>query len=167
MPGGARPPYELTVDQQAVQKVVRAIRAEEDGKALRKELAGNIREALAPGVSSVQAKLRQTHSQHPSSPALGSYLASRTRAQVRLTGRSTGAAVRIPQTPALRGFKQAARRLNRTSWRHKVFGREVWVTQNSQIPGFFDNTLQQGKSSYREAIIKALKEMAQRIATRA
>jgi hypothetical protein len=41
---------------------------------------------------------------------------------VRLSGRSTGVKVRIGQTPNLRGFKMAARRLNRKSWRHKVFG---------------------------------------------
>lgn len=158
--------FELTVDQQAVQRVVRALKAEEDGKTLRKELTVELKSAVGPGVSKVQGKLRAIP--HPSrtrsSPPLGSYLASRVKPQIRLSGRSTGVAVRMAQTPAIRGFKMAARRLNRKSWRHRVFGRDVWVTQQSPIPGYFDDTLQEGKPQYRAAVIRALESMARRVA---
>lgn len=165
----SRPPLELTVDQKAVQRVARALRAEEDGKALRKQLAADLKEAVGPGVSRVQGKLRaipRSAAGAASSPPLGSYLASRVKPQIRLTGRSTGVRIRIGQTPRLRGFKMAARRLNRTQWRHRVFGADVWVTQQSPIPGFFDNTLNDSKPELRSAVLKALESMARRIAAR-
>lgn len=161
---------ELSVDQRAVQRVRRALREEEDGKTLRKELVADLKKAVAPGVSAVASRLSgiPNHSATPSSPALGSYLASRVKPQVRLSGRSTGVAVRIGQTPNLRGFKNAARWLNRKSWRHKVFGNpEVWVTQQSPMPGYFDDTLSRGKDDYRKAVVQALEAMARRIAGRA
>lgn len=163
-----RPPIELTVDQQALQRLQRAVRAEADGKVLRKELVGELKSAVAPGVSKVQGRLRSVpRTGTPSSPALGAYVASRVKPQIRLSGRSTGVAVRIPQTPNLRGFKMAGRRLNRKSWRHKVFGRpEVWVVQESPIPGYFDDTLNEGKAQYRAAVVRALEMMARRVAER-
>jgi hypothetical protein len=150
--------------------VSRALKAESDGKDLRRDLRNDIKKAVEPGVSKVQGKLRaMPHSSTArSSPALGSYLASRTKAAIKLTGRSTGVAVRIPQTPNIRGFKLAARRLNRKSWRHKVFGNpRLWVTQQSRIPGYFDDTLADGKAAYKKAVVEALEKMARRIAERA
>lgn len=159
----------LTVDQQALQAVAKRMRAEEDGKALRKELMGNLKDAVGPGVSKVQGKLRgMPHtSATRSSPPLGSYLASRVKPSVRLSGRSTGVAVRVGQTPALRGFKMAARRLNRKSWRHPRWGdKRFWVTQQSPIPGYFDDTLAEGRPQYRAAVVAALESMARRLAGR-
>lgn len=159
---------ELSVDQQAIQRVSKAVRAEADGKTLRKELVAELKSAVEPGVSAVQGKLRAMPHRSAASPkpALGTYLASRVKPQVRLSGRSTGVAVRIPQTPSIRGFKLAARRLNRTNWRHRVFGHDVWVTQTSPIPGFFDDTLAEGRSRYRAAVVHALEAMARRIRAR-
>lgn len=163
----SKPRFELTVDQHALQALRKACLAEEDGKALRKELANNLKDAVHPGVSAVQGKLRAIPSSRASgSPALGSYLAARVKPQVRLTGRSTGVAIRIGKTPKLRGFAMAARRLNRQKWRHRVFGKDVWVEQESPIEGYFDETLQAHKAEYREAVIKALESMARRIAER-
>jgi hypothetical protein len=100
------------------------------------------------------------------SPALGSYLASRVKAQVRLSGRSTGVAIRIGQTPNLRGFTFAAKRLNRASWRHPVFGHDVYVDQDSPIEGYFDNTLEADKDHYRSAVLAVVEKMASRLARR-
>lgn len=161
-------PFELTTDQRAMQLVAKALGAEADGKQLRKDLISELRQAVAPGVSAVQGKLRAIPSKGVSStPALGSYLASRVKTQVRLSGRSTGVRVRIGKTDKLRGFTYAARRLNRKTWRHKVFGRDVWVEQRSPITGYFDETLSAGKRSYQAAIRAALERQARRIAARA
>jgi hypothetical protein len=52
---GGGPPFSLGVEtHDGLAALVRAIRAEEDGKQLRKELAANMREALKPGAQ--QAK---------------------------------------------------------------------------------------------------------------
>lgn len=166
---GGKPAFELSVDQQAVQKVAKALRAESDGKTLRKELMAELKTAVAPGVAAVQGKLRAIphRSGAAGSPALGSYLASRVKPSVRLSGRSTGVKVRIGQTPNLRGFKMAARRLNRKSWRHPVFGdTKTWVTQQSPIPGYFDETLARDRGTYRAAVIRALEKMARKLAAR-
>lgn len=165
---------ELSVEQQAIQQVGRALRGEADGKALRKELIGELKTAVEPGVAAVSGKLRSMpHTSAAqgrggaSGPPLGTYLAARVKATVRLSGRSTGVRVRIAQTAKLRGFALAARRLNRQSWRHRVFGGDVWVTQQSPMPEFFDQTLAAGKGTYRAAVLRALEAMARRIAGRA
>jgi hypothetical protein len=168
MPASGRSSIELSIDQKSIQVVTKALRAEADGKALRKELVADLRTAIAPGISEVQAKLRAIphESGTRSSPPLGSYLASKVKPQVRMSGRATGVAVRIARTPQLRGFTFAAKRFNRDGWRHKVFGREVWVEQTSPIRGYFDQTLGNGKAKYRAAVIQALEAMARRIAER-
>jgi len=156
---------ELTVDTSQIKRLAARIRSEEASKQLRKDLIKDIRIAVTPAVSAVKAKLRAIPHEsiaHPS-PALGSYLAARVRPQVKLSGWSAGVRVRIGQTPNIRGFKLAARRLNSTHWRHKVFGREVWVEQQSPIPGYFDDTLNAGKDQYRAAVYTAIRRFAARL----
>lgn len=159
--------FELTADQRAMQLVAKSLAAEADGKQLRKDLIAGLREAVAPGVSAVQSKLRAIPNQGiTSSPGLGAYLAPRVKTQVRLAGRSTGVRVRIAKTDKLRGFTYAARRLNRRTWKHKVFGRDVWVEQRSPITGYFDETLSAERAAYRKAVRDALERMARRVADR-
>jgi hypothetical protein len=156
---------EMRVDVDRLRALSKHLRAESNSKALRKDLVTDIRAAVAPGVSKVQGKLRAVPHEtaaHPS-PSIGTYLASRTRPVVKLTGWSAGVRVRIPQTPQLRGFKLAARRFNRTHWRHKVFGRDVWVEQQSPIPGYFDDTLFADREKYRAAVYAALRKHARRL----
>lgn len=160
---------EVTVDDSGLKALMRVMRQEVDGKQLRKDLIAELRTAVGPGVSAVQGRLRAVphRGAAKASPALGTYLASRVKPQVRLGGRAAGVRVRIAQTPNLRGFKLAARRLTRTSWRHKVFGNpEVWVTQKSPIPGYFDDTLARGRSEYRAAVVAALKDLSNRLTAR-
>jgi hypothetical protein len=155
---------ELSVDQHRLTALSRALRAEANSAVLRKDLIVAIRAAAGPGVSAVQSKLRAIPSNGPShSPGLGSYLAARVKVQVRMTGRSAGVRIRIAQTPSLRGFKMAAKRLNRTHWRHPVYGRGVWVTQTSPIPDYFDGTLFGEREKYHAAVVAACEAAAVRI----
>ncbi|SRR6266581_4323130 len=163
-------PIELTVDQRAVQVVAKALREQEDGKALRKDLIAELKTAVAPGVASIQSKL--TAIPHTTAavttPTLSSYLSARVKPVVRLSGQRTGIQVKIRKTPQLRGFTNAARMLNLGTWRHKVFGREVWVQQvMPTMKGFFDDTLAKDKPLYRAAVIGAVEKMAKRVADRA
>jgi hypothetical protein len=66
---GSGPAFELSVDQQAVQKVAKALRAESDGKTLRKELMAELKTAVAPGVAAVQGKLRAIPHRSAAPPA--------------------------------------------------------------------------------------------------
>jgi hypothetical protein len=158
----------LSVQQQRLKSVGIAMRSEADGKLLRRELIADLRVAVAPGIEKVRGKLRAL----PASvtgvqPAMGSYLASRVRAQVKFSGRRVGVAVRIGKTPNLRKFNVASRVLNRGEWRHRVYGKDVWVTQQSPIPGFFDKTLMSDRRAYRAAVVAAVQKMERRLAARA
>ena len=159
-------PLEVKVNAADLRLIGARLRTEAGGKELRKDLIKELRLAVEPGVSAVQGKLRSIphNTAAEPSPAMGSYLASKVRTQVRLSGASAGVAVRIPQTPELRGFAKAARYLNRASWRHRVYGRNTWVTQQSPIPGYFDDTLAEGKPRYRTAVYDALRRMTRRLA---
>lgn len=158
---------ELTVDQTKLIKLAKLMKAEADSVKLKADLVTFIHEAAEPGVSAVQGKLRaMPNNGVESSPALGSYLAARVKPSVRMSGKSAGVSIRIPFTPQLRGFKLAARRLNKVSWRHKVYGNEVWVRQESPIPGFFDETLSRYKEAYAAAVWKACQRQAMRLGER-
>jgi len=156
----------LSIETQAIQNVQKAVLREADGKALRKDLRTDLKSAVQPGVTEVQQKLRGMPSSS-AKPALGSYLASKTKVAIRLSGRRTGIRVWIPFTPQLRGFTNAPRYLNKGFWRHTVFGnKNNWVGQVSPIPGFFDDTLKAHKEEYKQGVLNALHDMAQRIARR-
>jgi hypothetical protein len=156
---------ELTVDQTKLIKLAKIMRAEANSSMLKKDLIASFKVATDAGISAVQSKLRAVPNDSgvKSSPPLGTYLAARVKLSVRLGGQSAGVKIRIQQTPSLRGFKMAARRFNRVSWKHRVFGQDVWVTQNSPIPGYFDDTLAGYKKEYTEAVLLACRRMARRL----
>jgi hypothetical protein len=164
----AKDAVSVKVDDHGIRELVSALRKEEDGKQLRKDLTKELRDAVAPGVTAVKGKLRSMphRSATKSSPALGTYVASRVKSQIKLSGKSSGIFIRIPMTPQVRGFKLAARRLNRKHWRHRVYGRNAWVTQISPIPGYLDDTLAKDKPKYRAAVVAALDDMRKRLARR-
>lgn len=159
---------ELTVEQSKVVKLGKLMRAESDGAKLKRDLGVAIRAAVEPGVSAVKSKLQAIPRSGPAkSPPLGGYLAARVKVRIRFTGRSAGVAVRVQQTPNLRGFKMAARRLNRKQWRHPIYGnKQAWVTQVSPIPGYFDETLMKYKAEYTAAVLAACRKMALRLGER-
>lgn len=159
---------ELSTDQRAIQAVARALKDEADGKKLRRQLAREMRDALKPAVAGAKAGVLGMASGglDQASPGLRPAIARGIQAQARLTGRSTGAKVRARQVK-VRGFKQAPRRTNREGgWRHRVFGRDVWVHQTGR-PGWFDDEMKQHVGEYRDAVLKAVEDMARRIAARA
>ncbi|MGW0537808.1 hypothetical protein [Streptomyces sp. NPDC003032] len=167
MAGG--PPFELRCTHEGLDALARAIRAEEDGKELRKELARNLRDALRPGAEHAKASVMGMVSAGglPTRPALRSSIARKIRPEVKLGGRWTGARVKAFKTRNVRGFPNAPKRTNRASgWRHPVFGdREVWVQQRGKL-GWFDRSFQGREGLYKEAVEAAMHNMAQRIASR-
>jgi len=157
----------IRIDASDLTKVARVLRQQGDGKQLRKDLVADLKTAVDPGVQAVRGKLlAMPAAVAPGSPPMGSYVASKVRSQVRLSGQRAGVAVRIPQTPQLRGFTFAARRLNATHWRHPVFRTGRWVTQRSPITGYFDETLAAGKPRYQAAVMEVLRKLAERLAAR-
>lgn len=161
------PRMELSVDQRELVRLRIAMKAELDGAGLKRDLVAAFNVALEPGINQVKGKLASIphHGAVTPSPGLGDYIAPRVKASVRLSGRSIGVAVRIPQTPKLRNFPLGARWLNRPKWSHPVFGRGL-VDQYSPIPGYFDDAFREDREAYREACIVAVQWIFRRIAYR-
>ena len=167
---GGGPPFSLGVEtHEGLAALTRAIRAEEDGKQLRKELARDMREALKPGAAEAKSSIMSLSSAGlPTAPALRSSVAKKIRPEVKLGGRWSGARVKAFKTKNVRNFPNAPKRLNRAGgWRHPVFGRrEVWVQQHGKVD-WFDRAFEGREGQYRAAVEAAMENMARRIASRA
>lgn len=164
----AGPPFELRATHEGLDNLVRAIRAEEDGKQLRKELAKNMREALKPGAEQAKASVMGMISlSGGGQPGLRSSIAKKIRPEVKLGGRWSGARVKAFKTKNIRNFPNAPKRTNsKKGWRHPVFGNPaVWVEQRGKLE-WFDRSFRGREGLYREAVHEAMEDMAQRIADR-
>ncbi|MFE9764613.1 hypothetical protein ACFYPC_08800 [Streptomyces sp. NPDC005808] len=168
MAGG--PPFSLGVEtHDGLAALTRAIRAEEDGKQLRKELAAGMRDALRPGAQQAKDSIMGMVSLNGgTTPALRTSIARKIRPEVKLGGRWSGARVKAFKTKNIRGFPNAPKRTNRASgWRHPVWGdRENWVQQRGKLE-WFDRSFTGRTNTYRAAVEQAMEDMARRIASRA
>ena len=156
---------ELSVDAQALQALGRALKDEADGKKLRRDLAKNLRLALEPAKAEVRSALMGMASagMEVDGAPLRTTVLKGMKAEARLSGRATGARLKIKKTPELRGFKNAPKRLNSTKgWRHRVHGTDVWVTQVGERE-YFDRPVKAGREQYRAAIRAAMADTARRI----
>lgn len=158
---------DVSVEVEGLDAIVAALRAEADGKALRRELARDMRTALRPAVADAKASILGMSSAGLSTaPALRPAVAKRIGAQVRLSGRSTGARVKARKLPeTVRGFRNAPKLLNRAKWRHPGFGGDDWYDQEGK-PGWFDDPMRRHGAKYREAVLGAMENMARRISRR-
>lgn len=168
---GGGPPFSLGVESvEGLDALVRALRAEEDGKALRKDLAKNMRAALKPAAVEAKSSILAMPSSGimPTAPALRTSIARKIRPEVKLGGHWSGARVKAFKTKNLRGFPNAPKRTNRASgWRHPVWGnKEKWVTQTGKVD-WFDRAFQGREGTYKQAVEQAMEDMARRIADRA
>ncbi|MGW1762755.1 hypothetical protein ACWCQL_01460 [Streptomyces sp. NPDC002073] len=170
MAGRDGPPFELRVEtHEGLVALTRRIRAEQDGKQLRKELAANMRDALKPAAIQAKSGIMASGSAGPgTSPALRSAIARKIRPEIKLGGRWTGASVKAFKTPGVRGFRNAPKRTNSPrGWRRMVFGRpDSWVTQRSGKTLWFDDAVEGRASEYRAAVLTAMEDMARRLARR-
>jgi hypothetical protein len=158
----------LELTAQNLRAISNALKAEEDGKQLRKELTKGMREALKPGAVRAKSSIMSMASTTPhDGPALKSAIARKIRPEVRITGRFPGAKIKAFKTKNLRGFPNAPKRTNRASgWRHPVYGnREIWVQQNGKVK-WFDHAFEGQQDHYRRAVQFALADMVNRIASR-
>ncbi|HEV2778695.1 MAG TPA: hypothetical protein VGX25_04770 [Actinophytocola sp.] len=151
--------------------LARALKAEEDGKQLRKDLVRNLKQAVDPAVKAAKAAVHAMPSRGHAGPSLRRDVARRTGVQVKLGGRTVGVKVRTTATK-VRGFTNAPRLLNaRKGWRHPNIGagrrgQPDWVAQRSPRPGWFDDEMRRPEPRYRAAVVKAVEDMQNRIARR-
>lgn len=163
------PPFDLQVTHEGLDALVRAIRREEDGKLLRKELAKEMREALKPGAAMAKSGIMAMPSAGTGmGPGLRAGIAKKIRPEVKLGGRWTGARVKAFKTPGLRGFANAPKRTNRRDggWRTLTYGHEPWRTQYGKRH-WFDEAFENDAAAYRAAVHEAMEDMARRLAARA
>jgi hypothetical protein len=140
------------------------LRAEADGKVLRRELRRDIKEALAPAVEAAKTSIlsMSTGGLPHDGDSLRRAVAAGISTQIRMGGRASGAYIRARKI-TLRGFRNAPKRLNSPKgWRHPTFVAEVWVTQMGK-PNWFDQPLREHQGEYREAVLKAMDNMWARI----
>jgi hypothetical protein len=161
----AGPPVELTVDTAELQQFARMLANAAEPAKLRRQLAKELRGALQPAVaqakSAIVGGLSHTTQANPS-PALGPSIARNVKAEVRLSGRVTGARVKVKKTRNVRGFPNAPKLTNRDGWRHRVYGKDIWVEQIGR-PGWFDDALNDDAPKYRAAVMRVLQDWAQQM----
>jgi hypothetical protein len=161
--GGA----ELSIDQRSLVRAARQIRQEADGKELRKQLLRHTKAALDPAAQQVRgAILAMPSSGDPrKGPPLRQAIAAKVKVQVRLSGRTPGASIKVQKIKGARGFPNAPKRTNRRAgWRHPVWG-HGWAHQTGK-PGWFDDTLKKNRDDYRKAVLSAVDEMSRQMANR-
>lgn len=154
-----------------LREVAKELRTIADGKALRKELTGGIRDVLRPVARQAQAAFRAL----PDGPTrktraraglgeLTTLLAKATRLEVRTSGKLAGVRVRVDgrRMPsgmkALPGYAEG----ERARWRHPVFGdRETWATQQA-FPTFY-RTVEPHRDEVSRAIDRVLEDVKRKI----
>jgi hypothetical protein len=169
MPRSSTASLTTEIEPQNLRNISRALRSEEDGKDLRKQLTANMRNALKPGAADAKSGIMSMASSTPHpSPALRSSIARKIRPEARISGKFPGAKVKAFKTPNIRGFANAAKRTNRSSgWRHPVYGnREVWIQQHGKVK-WFDRAFEGREGEYKRAVQDALNDMVNRVESRA
>lgn len=161
--------FQVNLKAGDLQALAKAMRAEEDGKALRKDLSRELKEILAPAVADAKSAANAMPSAglaHDGEP-LRAAIAKRISGEVRMTGRATGVRVKARRKGMPRGFEHAPKRTNAAGgWRHPVFGnKDVWVQQAGD-PHWFDDALRDHKAPAQRAVVDALDRMRRRIIAR-
>jgi hypothetical protein len=157
----------LLANVDSFKELAAALGREADGKKLQAQLSKNLRKAIEPAKTEAAASLMSMQAldrahEEPLRVAVVAGLGVATR----LSGRTTGVRVRSKKV-AVRGFRNAPKRLNNAKgWRHPVYGdRNVWVQQIGK-PDWFDGPMKINKPRYRVAVLAAMQESADRIASR-
>lgn len=165
----APPVVKLTVDQKALVALGRALKAEADGREMRRDLIRELRKPLAPAISEIKAGVMAMPSAGlpvAEGPPLRASVARRIRPEVKLSGRAPGVRIKARKTENVRGFRNAPKRLNSPKgWRHPVWGRDVWVQQLGQ-PRFFDEPIERRRGEFRGAVVRAMHDTARRLSIR-
>ena len=154
---------EITPDSVSFVRLAAALSDEADGREWRREFDSAMREALEPGVSAVRSQIlaRGGSGQPHGGQSLRQAIAAGVQVE-RLRGGTPGAKIRARKTGMPRGFFNAPKRFNQTSFRHPVFGRDAWSEQRG-APGWFDDTLQRLQPMLLERALAVLEARADRV----
>jgi hypothetical protein len=147
-----------------------AIKYEEHGAVMRRELLRNLRAAVKPAVAEAKASIMSMPSGGLRQPggSLRRAIARQVATEVSLTQRKAKVKVKVRKRNMPRGFENAPKAVSMAGgWRHPVIGTggDRWVTQIGK-PGWFDEPLRSRRATYRAAVEQAMQATANRIARR-
>lgn len=157
---------DVSVTSDDLVDLAQAIKYEDNGKALRRDLVRNLRTAVRPAVTQAKASIMSMPSSglHPRGESLRSAIARQVTTQVSLTSRSAKVKVKVGRRGMPRGFRNAPKTTQLAKgWRHPIYGRDRWVPQIGR-PGWFDVPMRSHRAEYRAAVEAAVRECADRIA---
>jgi hypothetical protein len=155
--------------------VNRALGQAANGKQLKKELRGRLRDVGRPLVAEVKSAWQSAPSGRGKvrrrGGSLRGNLARATRLEVRLTGKQAGVRVRTDGRRMPDGMKSLpgyAEGVRRRPWRHPVYGnRDVWVTQQP-FPRFYKTVAgpgdeQRARRACEEAVEAVFKKIVRAV----
>ncbi|GLZ36212.1 hypothetical protein Lesp02_83990 [Lentzea sp. NBRC 105346] len=143
-------PVDLSIDERRLRDLARAMRSEEDGKELRKDLTKTARNVLNPTRNAVRAAIKSMPSRGHAGPKLRSAIAGKVMVQIRQSGKYPGAVIRAKKTPNVRKFRNAPKRTNsRSGWFHPSIGNNAVRVHQRGKPGWFDDETKKDRRKYR------------------
>lgn len=161
--------FDVEVDDRARRNLEAAIADEQGGKKLRADLGANMVKVLNPVLPKIKAGLMSMGTAglpHAGAPLRATVL-RQLRSDARVTPKAASATIRIRKVGMPRRFPNAPKRLNADrGWRRMVYGQNVWVRQVGK-PGYFDRPIRTTHAQLRAGCVKAMDDMARRIARKA
>lgn len=155
-----------------------AIRYEQDGAVMRRELLQGLRAAVRPAIQEAKSSIMSMDSGGLRQPggSLRRAIAKQVTSEVSLTQRKAKVKVKVRKRAMPRGFVNAPKTVSLPGgWRHPVVQRPLargaqgpmpaprWVQQMGK-PGWFDEPLRSHRAAYRAAVQAAMDRTADRIA---
>ncbi len=154
-----------------------AIRYEQDGAVMRRELLQGLRAAVRPAIQEAKSSIMSMDSGGLRQPggSLRKAIAKQVTSEVSLTQRKAKIKVKVRRRNMPRGFVNAPKTVSLPGgWRHPVVQRKPkgfvgpmpaprWVQQMGK-PGWFDEPLRSHRANYRAAVQAAMDRTADRIA---
>lgn len=161
-----------------------AIRYEDDGKTMLRDLRRGLKAAAKPAETAAKSSIMSMPSTglRGKGGSMRRAIAKEIKTATTLGKHSAGVKVKVARKE-LRGFTNPAKRFNSPKgWRHPVLPfRKVgsgegattqalprdqwtWVAQHSRKPGWFDDAVRSKRAGYEEAVRKAMNDAADRIA---
>ncbi|MDX8050402.1 hypothetical protein SK571_13505 [Lentzea sp. BCCO 10_0798] len=156
-------PVEMSFDEKRLVRLARAMRSEEDGKALRKDMLREFRAALNPTRNSVRAAIRAMPTKGHAGMKLRSKVAAKVMVQIRPTGKFPGATLKAKKTPNVRKFRNAPKRLNQKSFQRPMIGNPRQRVRQVGAPGWFDKTVRARRGAHRRAARNVIKAAEKRL----
>lgn len=155
--------FEVDKQRNGLTALSRALAAESDGKALKRDLAKRLRAVMQPVREQVVRRLMSTGGASHEGQSLRQAVAKQTRAGVRFSGRNTGVNL-VQRTRGMpRGFNMAGRAMNRAEgWQAHATAR-----QHARPAEWFDQPAKASTDEARRATMEAMEDMARRLAERA